>query len=322
MENTALASLVVAGLTLAGVLAIFAGVYVLVERPDDVRLRLQAFAGAAEEERQARRRGPALKALLAGLDRFFSGQSFAQRLALNLAQANVHMTVPEFMLLPIVAAGLGSLLAYLLQGYAISAVAGGAFGFAVPWLFLEWRRRRRLSAFQAQLLDVLSLVTGSLKAGHGLLNAFNVVCKELDPPASEEFLRVVREIGYGLSQTQALNNLVKRVESSDLELIVTAVNVSHDVGGNLALVLEKIAETIRERIRLQGEIRVLTTQQRLTTYLLVALPVVLGGVLALINPTWMMRLFQPGYVRIIPISAATLEVLGFLAARRVARIEV
>ncbi len=322
MENTAIAAMVVAGLTVMGVLAVFAGVYVLIEYPDDMRLRLQAYAGAAEEERRARRRGPALRALAGWLDRLFTGQAFARRLALNLAQANLRMTVPEFLLLPVVMAGLGGVLAYLVQGYAISGMAGAAFGFAAPWLILERRRRKRLGAFQAQLLDVLSLITGSLRAGHGLLNALSVVTSELDPPASDEFSRVVREIGLGLSQTEALNNLVRRMESGDLELIVTAVNVSHEVGGNLALVLDKIAETIRERIRLQGEIRVLTTQQRLTTYLLVALPVVLGGVLALINPGWIMRLFQPGLVRIIPATAAVLEVLGYLVARRVARVEV
>jgi tight adherence protein B len=314
--------MVVAGLTVLGVLAVFAGVYVLVEAPDDMRLRLQAYAGAVEGERRARRRGPALKALAAWIDRVFSGQAFAQRLALQLAQANVRMTVPEFLVLPVLAAGLGGLLGYLVQGYAISAIAGAAFGLAVPWIVLAWRRRKRLNAFQAQLLDVLSLITGSLRAGHGLLNALHVVTSELGPPASEEFGRVVREIGFGLSQAEALTNLVRRMESADLDLIVTAVNVSHEVGGNLALVLEKIAETIRERIRLQGEIRVLTTQQRLTTYLLVALPVVLGGVLSLINPGWMMRLFQPGPVRLIPVVAGVLEVFGFLFARRVARVEV
>ncbi len=314
--------MVVAGLTVLGVLAVFAGVYVLVEAPDDMRRRLQAFAGAVEGERRARHRGPALKALAAWVDRVFSGQAFAQRLALQLAQANVRMTVPEFLVLPVVAAGLGGLLGYLLQGYAISAIAGAAFGLVVPWIVLGWRRRKRLNAFQAQLLDVLSLITGSLRAGHGLLNALHVVTSELGPPASEEFGRVVREIGFGLSQAEALTNLIRRMESADLDLIVTAVNVSHEVGGNLALVLEKIAETIRERIRLQGEIRVLTTQQRLTTYLLVALPVVLGGVLSLINPGWMMRLFQPGPVRLIPVVAGVLEVFGFLIARRVARVEV
>ena len=195
-------------------------------------------------------------------------------------------------------------------------------GLAIPWLALERKRHQRLAAFRDQLIDVLVLIVGSLRSGHGLTNALDLVSKETDPPAADEFARVLREVGFGLSLNQALENLVGRVESEDLDLVVTAININQEVGGNLTLVLEKIAATIRERIRLQGEVRVLTTQQRLTSYLLVGLPFFLGTILALMNPSWMMRLFKPGWIRIVPITAVFLEVVGFLITRRLIRIDV
>ncbi|HOG48737.1 MAG TPA: type II secretion system F family protein, partial [Anaerolineae bacterium] len=188
--------------------------------------------------------------------------------------------------------------------------------------FMEVRRQKRIKAFHDQLIDVLTLIVGSLRGGHALLTALDLVSKELGPPASEEFDRVLREIGFGLTQAEALNNLVIRMETDDLQLIVTAVNISHEVGGNLSTVLEKITETLRERIRLQGEIRVLTTQQRLTSYVLAALPLVLTVVLGVMNPGWIMQLLQPGWTRLIPVAALASDAVGFVLAQLLTRIEV
>jgi tight adherence protein B len=304
------------------VLAFFMGVYVVVERPGDISHRLEAYATIrrAADDRVSGRRGFAR--LLERIDRLMRGQAVARRLALRLAQANIRMTVPEFVVidgsLGVVFAALG----FVLRQHIVSAVATGVVGLAVPWLLLEWRRQKRIKAFHDQLIDVLTLVVGSLRGGHALLTALDLVSKELGAPASEEFERVLREIGFGLSQSEALNNLVARMETDDLQLIVTAVNISHEVGGNLSLVLEKITETLRERIRLQGEIRVLTTQQRLTSYVLAALPFVLAIVLGVMNPGWMMQLFQPGWVRLIPLVAVVSDLIGFVIAQMVTRIEV
>ncbi len=316
-------ALVIALVGVLAIMAFFMGVYTVVERSDEMAQRLEAFASieVTPEGALKRQRG-GLAPLLGRLDRLLSGQSSAQRLALHLAQANIRMTAPEFLVVNASATIVGGALGYILGRYFISVIAGSIIGLAIPQVLVEWRRQKRIRAFHEQLVDVLALVVGSLRGGHSLLTALDLVSRELSPPASDEFGRVLRETGFGLTQAEALNNLVKRMENGDLELVVTAVNISHEVGGNLTLVLEKIAETIRERIRLQGEIRVLTTQQRLTTYLLVALPIVLGVVLALINPSWMMRLFAPGWVRIIPVFALTSEIIGFFLSQRLTRIEV
>lgn len=315
-------ALMVGILTTLAVLAGVMGVYIVVEKPGDITHRLEAYAAVrqgAPEKREARR---GMSRLLSALDRLLSGQATGRALALRLAQANVRMTVPEFVVISVSLAVALGMVGFVFQRLAISGLAAGLVGFALPWVLVESRRGRRIKAFHDQLIDVLTLVVGSLRGGHALLTALDLVSKELGPPASEEFDRVLREIGFGLSQAEALNNLVARMETDDLQLIVTAVNISHEVGGNLSTVLEKITETLRERIRLQGEIRVLTTQQRLTSYVLAALPLVLTVVLSLLNPMWIMQLFQPGWVRIIPAVALTSDVVGFLITQRLTKIEV
>jgi len=189
-------------------------------------------------------------------------------------------------------------------------------------MYLKRRQEKRLAAFNNQLGDVLTLLVGSLRAGYSLLHAMDTVVGQVAPPASEEFGRVVREVNLGLPLEEALENLVRRVGSDDLELMVAAINIHHEVGGNLADVLETIEETIRQRVRLQGEIRILTTQQRVTGYILTFLPFILAGILFLINPTYMMRLFTPGWTLAIPIGALISVFLGFLIMRRIVAIEV
>ncbi|MDI7276476.1 MAG: type II secretion system F family protein [Anaerolineae bacterium] len=306
------------------VVALFAGIYSVADRPDDVTSRLEVYAAVSHgDSGQRRQRGHGgLRAVLGRVDRLLTGRGMAQRLALMLAQASLRMTVPEFLVIEMSAAVVGGCVGFILRGYLVTAVACAALGAALPLIFVARRRGKRIKSFHDQLVDVLSLVVGSIRGGHALPTALDLVSKELSPPASEEFAHVLREMGLGLTQTEALNNLVKRMESGDLQLVVTAVNISHEVGGNLSLVLDKIAETIRERIRLQGEIRVLTTQQRLTSYLLVALPFVLAMVLALINPDWIMRMFAPGWVRIIPVFATVSVLIGFVITQKLTKIEV
>ncbi len=317
-----LSALTVGLVSSLAVMAFFAGVYVVVERPGDISHRVEAYAMVRGRDagKAAGKRG--LARLLARLDRLLSGQTGARQMALRLAQANVRLTVPEFLVITASTAVVFGVVGFAFQRQMVSAVAAGVVGLVVPWGIIEWRRNKRIKAFHDQLIDVLTLVVGSLRGGHALLTALDLVSKELGPPASDEFERVLREIGFGLSQSEALDNLVARMETDDLQLIVTAVNISHEVGGSLSVVLEKITETLRERIRLQGEIRVLTTQQRLTSYVLAALPFVLVVVLGVMNPSWIMRLFAPGWVRIIPAAAFLGDVIGFILAQMLTRIEV
>jgi tight adherence protein B len=180
---------------------------------------------------------------------------------------------------------------------------------------------QRQQNFGKQLVDVLILITGAVRAGYSLPQAIEVVSKELKPPASDEFRHVRHEIGLGLSLSQALSNLVARMENDDLYLVVTAININTQVGGNIATMLEAVTETIRERVRLFGEVRVLTAQQRFGSYVLTFMPVAMAAALFFINPKYMMRLFQP-QILCIPIGAVVMVILGNIAVRRLAKIEV
>ena len=305
------------------VIAIFVGILQLVEKEESPVARLQAYTGSpsSTEQRQTRaRREPS--PLAARLNSAIASRKFAETLATGLARANLRLTVPEYVLINIACVCVGFSLGIFISHRVIPALMLAAVGFALPGMYLKRRQEKRLAAFNNQLGDVLTLLVGSLRAGYSLLHAMDTVVGQVAPPASEEFGRVVREVNLGLPLEEALENLVRRVGSDDLELMVAAINIHHEVGGNLADVLETIEETIRQRVRLQGEIRILTTQQRVTGYILTFLPFILAGILFLINPTYMMRLFTPGWTLAIPIGALISVFLGFLIMRRIVAIEV
>ena len=143
------------------------------------------------------------------------------------------------------------------------------------------------SAFNKQLPDTITLIANALRAGSSFLQAIELVVRESRPPISTEFGRVIREVNLGLPFDQALENMVRRVRSDDLELMATAISIQHQVGGNLAEILDSIAYTIRERVRIKGEIRTLTAQQRLSGYVVGFLPIGLAGFLFIAAPGFM-----------------------------------
>jgi tight adherence protein B len=180
----------------------------------------------------------------------------------------------------------------------------GLIGFILPKLWVSRRQAKRLKAFSDQLADTIVLMGNSLRSGMSLLQAMDMVAREGNPPISEEFGRVTREIGLGLSPQDALLHLVRRIRSEDLDLMVTAINVQHEVGGNLARILNTIAETIRERVKLKGEINTITSQQRMSGYILALLPVFVGGFLFLASPQYMRPMFSGFPYLFLPIAGA------------------
>ena len=177
-------------------------------------------------------------------------------------------------------------------GSPIAWVALFLLGLWLPRFYLGRRQKGRLKAFNVQLPDTITLLANSLRAGSSFLQGMELVTREARPPISEEFMRVVREMSLGLGLQPALANLVRRVASEDLELMVTAINIQSQVGGNLATVLDAIAFTIRERVRIQGEIQTLTAMQRYSGYVIVLLPVGLAALLFVISPTYIVPMFE------------------------------
>ena len=306
--------------------------------------RLDRFAGrgvmAAEEEEPRRQRGRGSSALASQIDRAIAGQSFAERIARDLAQANMKFTVSEFLALRVISAiggaGLGYAVAVIRQfdpPFLMIAI-GLVVGMFVPSLLMRRAKGRRLRSFNNQLGDTITLLANSLRSGYSLLQSMEMVAQEAPPPVSEEFHRVVQEVGLGLSSQDALGNLHRRVPSDDLDLMITAINIQHEVGGNLAQILDTIGHTIRERVRIKGEIRVLVAQQRISGYVVAALPIILAVILSFITPEYMGELFTLGFPPFLapegqpvgwvcmPICGGILMLIGFIIIQRIVNIEV
>lgn len=301
-----------------GFFLVIYGVNQLLAPDEEVTGRLRRFAPPVEGDAER----PGASPIVSRVDRAIAGQGFARRLARDLARADIKMTAGEFLTLQALAAGFGGLAGYFLAGGSLLiGLLGLGAGWFAPRLWLNRRIAARLRAFNSQLPGTIDLLANSLRAGYSLLQAMETVSREAPDPTATEFRRVVREVGLGLSPEEALDHLVRRMQSDDLELMVTAINIQHEVGGNLAQILDSIAHTIRERVRIKGEIATLTAQQVISGYIISALPVLLGLVLYLINREYIMGVFQGVFI-CIPITGVLLILVAFLIIRRITAIEV
>jgi tight adherence protein B len=260
--------------------------------------------------------------LAAALARVGARQSLSESMSADLARANVPLTVGEYALSRIAASALFGLSGLLILRQLWIAIIATVIGFFVPGIFLKQREEKRRRLFQQQLPHVLTLLVGSLRSGHGMSIAMSTVAQQMPDPSATEFRRVVTEAGLGMALTQALANLVRRIRSDDLDLIVTAITIQYEVGGNLAEILETITDTIRERVRLKEQLRVLTAQARLQRIILTLMPFGLGVVMYIMNPQYVIHLFDPGPTLIIPFAAVVMMVLGYIVMGKMSELEV
>ncbi len=287
-----------------------------------VQERLVAYA-LVPEESSRRRRAANLQIVRLRVRLNAMLSAFAsQEVALQLASASWPVTVTEYMLLRLGALTGGFLLGWLISGSALPGLGLGVILYFVPGILLNRSVNRRRRQFERQLVDVLVLINGAVRSGFSLLQAMEVVEKEVAPPASEEFRRVRREVSLGFSIPQALDSLAARMGNQDLGLVVTAIKIHHQVGGNLSTMLNAVTETVRDRLRLFRELRVITTQQRYTSYLLSLLPVFMAGMMFMMSPEYVSSIFEPGIYLCFPIGSVIGIILGQLVLRRIVRIEV
>ncbi|MCU0522398.1 MAG: type II secretion system F family protein [Anaerolineae bacterium] len=312
---------VVAVLVAFAVVLAFMGLWLLLQRRDPVDERLTEYGLQARQLAQpaigdaTRRYGPSR------LTRILTGFGAGQRLALALTRADLPLTAAEFSLIVFALFVAGLVIGTWRLNIALGAVFGAVLA-VIPYIYMGMKQRQRLRAFTEQLPDMLTLLVGGLRAGYGLNQALDLVVQRLSPPMSSEIGNVTRAVNLGLPLNRALEDAVVRVGSEDFNLIVVAMNVQRETGGNLAETLDIIGDTVRDRLRMLNEIRVLTAQQRFTGYLLAFLPLVVGLVVFLINPEYVSDLFAPGWVRILPITAVLLQIVGFLIIRKIVDIEV
>jgi tight adherence protein B len=272
---------------------------------------------------------------LARLNRVVEQRDFGANLARDIARADLKLKPGEFMaiwasmivIVPMIFMMLGLVLKPLTSPIAL--VIAAVLGFFLPRMWLGRRRASRLGAFNKQRPDTITLIANALRAGSSFLQAIEMVVREGQPPMTTEFGRVVREVNLGLAFDVALENMVRRVRSDDLELMATAITIQHQVGGNLAEILDSIAYTIRERVRIKGEIRTLTAQQRLSGYVVAGMPIGLAGLLFVIAPGFMQPMFEnPPGIAGLPAGVIILAVggffmfIGFMLIRRIVAIEV
>ncbi len=252
--------------------------------------------------------------------------SWGESVARELARADLKLKPSEYIAVMIIAAIAIGGLAWLFGGRnIIFTMMGVIFGAWVPRFYVNRLKNQRLMAFNNQLADMLNLMVNGLRAGYSTMQAMEAVSKEMPSPISDEFRRVVQEMQIGIPMEQALDNLMRRVPSDDLDLIIAAINVQREVGGNLAEILDTISHTIRERVRIKGEIRVLTSQVVYSGRFLSLMPFVIAVILWLINRPYMMQFFNPE-TRIIGITMLVIGGLmilaGYFVMNKIASIEV
>jgi tight adherence protein B len=306
------------------VILMFNGLARVLEPTDGVEQRIDSWVrGGGKAKRDgAHETGDAGGALLGRVERTIARRTFAENIRADLARADLSLTVTEYLFIRAGLILLGAMLGLLLRRNLLVGLALALVGFVVPVVYVRGRQARRLRAFDHQLPDVLDHLVGSMRAGYGLLQAIEWVARQMPHPAGTEFDRVLREVQLGRSLNGALDSLVRRINSDDLALIITAIKIQYEVGGNLSDILETVAYTIRERVRIQREIMVLTAQQRYSGYVLMLLPIALALILLLINPEYEMQLFMPGPTLCIPIGTVIMMIVGFIVMRRIINIEI
>ena len=239
----------------------------------------------------------------------------------QLQRADLKLRTSEYFLIQVGSAALFGLIAFWRWGI-IQALIFVVIGYLAPGFYVKYRVGARLKAFNAQLGDTLTLLSNALKAGYSFAQAIDTVAKNAVPPIGDEFARAVREMNLGGSPDEALNNITKRVASPDFDLVSTAYSIHRTVGGNLAEILDNIAYTIRERIRIKGEISTLTAQARASGTLITFLPIILAVFMYFVTPTYFRPMFSNIIGWILIVIGAFMIFLGNLIIRRVVAIEV
>ncbi len=245
-----------------------------------------------------------------------------EKTELMLRSAGVHLNPEEYIMLKWLLATIIGGMIYFIVNNLILLILGGVIGYLTPKIWIKRKIRIRIFKFNEGLPDMITTIIGSLRSGYSFPQALKVVAEECESPIREEVKILLKEMSYGVIMEDALNNLSIRMPSNDLEIMIQAVLIQRQVGGNLAEVLETIVKTIRERIRIQRQVQTLTSQGRLSGRVIGSLPIILGFMIYLINPEYMQSLFE-NTLGIIMISVGiTSGIIGFILINKLTKIEV
>jgi len=252
----------------------------------------------------------------------FSLRSKRRALQQKLNQAHILMRAEELIGFSLVLGGLVFMSLFLVANSVLPALGAGLLGFLIPGILVERKKKKRMTALGNQLPEALNTISNGLRAGFSFLQAMSVVSKEMTPPIKEEISRVIWENRMGKALEEAFHNLQERTENDDLDLFITAILIQKQVGGNLAEVMDNLSHTIRERVRIKGEIKTLTTQGRISALIIIFLPLALAAFLFLLNPDYIMLLFQETLGRIMLGAAMIMQIVGIVIIQRIVNIDV
>lgn len=272
-------------------------------------------------EKSKKSKNTALKSLSSLVPSSKLNKSRSKKLEIELIKADLPITVSEFYVVTLFFSVIIALISFLVSSSGISAL----FVFLIAWntakFYVGNKKSERIKAFDNQLNDGITIISNSLKAGYSFMQAVAVVAEEMPDPFAKEFKKLLKEMSLGLSEEEAFKNLTNRMESEDLKLIVNAIVIQKDIGGNLSEILDNISETIRDRQKIKNELKALTAQGKLSGIIVAALPVFLGIVIFLLNREYVSVLFTTNIGLFLLFSSAISEILGFMMIRKIVDIK-
>src|SRR3989442_10466901 len=239
-----------------------------------------------------------------------------------LDQADLHISPSRLLMFSAMAGILAALAVSVVSPFILFMIGAGLAAAALPFLYVWWTRKKRFDQFLDHLPDALELISRALSAGHAFAESLHMVSAEMPEPIAGEFRKAYEEQNLGLSLKLALENLTQRMPLLDLRMCVTAVLIQRETGGNLAEILEKVAYTIRERFRIMGDLKTLTTSSRLSAWLLCGLPIFVAVAVTFLNPDYMSVLWKDQRGHYLIAAAIFMQITGMLIVRKILDIKI
>jgi tight adherence protein B len=302
-----------------GVLLLFVGLISLVQRSRLDVERLQSFVAPAKSSVGEETR---VGGVLSDIDHWVARRKFGASIARDLAQADIKLTVSEYILIHAGAFALGLVIGPMLFKSPLAGILLACILLFMPKMYVANAKGKRRNAFADQLPGALNSIANSLRGGYGLVQAMTLLATEMGAPMSVEFQRVVSEVSYGLPYDIAFRNMLRRNPSADLSMVVTAIEINLEVGGNLSDILDNISAIIRDRVRIQGQVRAFTATTRLSSTVLTFLPFAIGGIMFLVNPTYLSELWRTKAGIALLMTAGCFLAAGVFALNKLSKIEV
>lgn len=321
MDNTVLAIVFLAATTM--VLLVLGAQKLLTQKKEKLKERVAVVAAkedtlttAAKTDKQ----GPAWLNVGAVVSRLV-GPDFMRRQAELLASANLAWRASEFLTIRLTVAAFGTVTGLMLTERTLLIVLMAAAGFWLPVLYVGRRKAKRQSDFDMQLPDALQLIVNSLRAGFSFNKAMEVAAQATTPPISSDFGGVLREVSLGMTIEDALQGMARRAQSPEFDIVVSAYLIQREVGGNLAVIMEKVADTVRQRLRMRGELNVLTAQGRISGYVVGILPIAVFGIVIVAAPDYLDPLIKTTMGRGMLIFAVFWQLLGVMMIKSITNIK-